>query len=74
MVTITLENGEGLTKTHFNNVGELIEYLNEISIIQYPHENERFLNEFRERSNEYQRNPSSAKPLLETLKRIRSKK
>ena len=71
MVTITLENSEGLEKTHFKDVEELLAHLDFQSAERLPHENEAFLEELERRRSNYKANPSQVTPLEETIAKLR---
>lgn len=73
MVTITLENSEGLDKTHFKNIDELLAYLDVQSEERLPHENQDFLDELDRRAAEYKANPSNVTPLEETIAKLRKR-
>lgn len=71
MVTITLEHGSEMEKTHFKNVEELVAYLTG-KPVQYPHDNPEFLAELRNRSAEMDEDSSKAiswDDMLQNLKR-----
>ncbi|MCB0737118.1 MAG: addiction module protein [Bacteroidetes bacterium] len=71
MVTITLENSEGLNKTHFKDVEELLAYLDIQSAERLPHENDAFLEELERRVADYKANPSQVTPIEETIAKLR---
>ena len=72
MVTITLDHGQGLDKTHFTDLEELMDYLNSRITSKFPHETPEFMQELERRSEEYKKNPSIGVPFEETLERIRN--
>lgn len=72
MVTITLDRGQGLDKTHFTDLEELMAYLNGRLSPKFPHEDPKFMQELERRSEEYKNNPSIGVPFEETLERIRN--
>ena len=71
MITITLEQGNELGKTHFKDIDELITYLTGRSV-RYPHDDPEFMAELLNRSAEIDRDPSTAiswEEMLQNLKR-----